>query len=48
MIKLYIANDPVRAHLLEEILESNGIQAMVRDEQAFNLRGELPVVYPNL
>lgn len=48
MIKVYIANDPVHAHLLEEILESNGIQAVVRDEQAFNLRGELPVVYPSL
>jgi len=48
MKKVYVANDPMHAHLLKEILESNGIEALIRDEQTFYLRGELPLVYPSV
>ena len=48
MIKVYTANDPLNAHVIAEILENEGINAVVQDERLFEVRGEIPVVYPSV
>jgi hypothetical protein len=48
MIKLYTAAHPVDAHLLRGALESAGIEAQVRGDFQFSLRGEAPVTTDTL
>lgn len=43
MTKVFIAQHPTEAHLVRGLLESGGIQAMVRGETLFGVRGEAPV-----
>lgn len=44
MKKIYTAQNPVIAHMVRGILETNGIVSEVRGEQLFSVRGELPMV----
>ena len=48
MKKVYSAIDPTHAQLMLGILEDNGIPGVIQGEQAFYLRGEVPVVYPSI
>jgi len=48
MKKVYVASDPLNAHLFKEILDDNGISAVVQDERIFSVRGDVPVVYPSV
>jgi len=48
MKRVYTASDPVNAHLVRELLEGNGIPAVVQDERIFAVRGSVPVVYPTV
>jgi hypothetical protein len=41
--QVYIAADPVEAHLLKAVLGSEGIGAVVQGEQLFSLRSGVPV-----
>ena len=43
MKQAYIARDPMDAHLVRGMLESNGIDAMVQGEALWSARGELPL-----
>ena len=43
MKKVYIASNPVYAHLLKGILEGDNIQSIVQGEFLWNVRGEVPI-----
>lgn len=43
MKKLYSAMNPTEAHLLRGVLESEGIEAIVRGEFLWTARGEVPL-----
>ena len=43
MRKIYTATNPVDAHLLKGVLESEGIPAVVQGEFLWNTRGEVPI-----
>lgn len=43
MKKVYIATNPVNAHLLRGILEGDHIQSIVQGEYLWGARGEIPV-----
>ena len=48
MIEIYRAANPMMAHLLKGVLESEGIAAAVIGEFGFNVRGEAPVTTETL
>lgn len=48
MIEIYRAANPMMAHLLKGILESEGITAAVVGEFGFNVRGEAPITTETL
>ena len=48
MTSVYIARDPLDAHALREILESNAISAVVHGEHLFPLQGRVPMAYPTV
>jgi len=41
--KVYIANNPADAHLLKGLLEGENIEAEVRGEFLYGVRGEVPI-----
>jgi len=41
--KVYIAKNPVDAHLLKGLLEGDDIEAEVRGEFLYGVRGEVPI-----
>lgn len=43
MKKIYIARNPVDAHLLRGVLEGEGVQAVVQGEFLWSARGEVPI-----
>ena len=43
MKKVYIANNPADAHLLKGLLEGENIEAEVRGEFLYGVRGEVPI-----
>ena len=43
MKKVYIAKNPADAHLLKGLLEGENIEAEVRGEFLFGVRGEVPI-----
>ena len=43
MKRVYTAHDPIEAHLVKGLLKADGIEAIVRGEHLFPLRGSLPV-----
>ncbi len=48
MKRIYIARDPIDAHLVKGLLEAEGIAAEVRGELLFGGRGELPMTEDTL
>jgi len=48
MQQVYLAADPADAHLVKGFLESHGIEAIVRGETLFALRGEVPLTADTL
>lgn len=48
MTKVFVAKHPAEAHLIRGLLESGGIQAIVRGESLFGARGEAPVTFDTL
>jgi len=48
MKSIYKADDPIDAHLLKGLLESNGIRAIVEGENVFGARGEAPLTSETL
>ncbi len=42
-MKLYTALNPTEAHILCELLKTEGIQCEVRGEGLFGLQGEIPI-----
>ena len=48
MIEIYRAANPMMAHLLRGLLESEGIAAAVVGEFGFSVRGEAPVTTETL
>jgi len=43
MKKIYVATNPIDAHLLKGILEGENITAMVQGEFLWGVRGEVPI-----
>lgn len=43
MKQVHVARHPAEAHLVKGLLESQGIEAVVRGEDLFGARGEVPV-----
>jgi hypothetical protein len=43
MRQIYVAKDPLDAHLLKSLLGAQGIRAQVRDEALWGARGEAPL-----
>lgn len=43
MKKIYIAKNPVDAHLLKGVLESEGVRTVVQGEFLWSARGEVPI-----
>jgi len=43
MKQVFVARDPVEAHLVKGLLESRGIDAEVRGEALWGTRGETPL-----
>tara|TARA_Y100000589_G_C26813431_1_gene490820 strand:- start:85 stop:435 length:351 start_codon:yes stop_codon:yes gene_type:complete len=43
MLKVYTAENPTEAHIVKGILESGGIESVVKDIMLFSARGELPI-----
>ncbi|SVC76819.1 uncharacterized protein METZ01_LOCUS329673, partial [marine metagenome] len=48
VIRIYVARHPTDAHLFKGILESEGIDALVRGEALFGARGEAPLTFDTL
>ncbi|MEO6222961.1 MAG: DUF2007 domain-containing protein [Vicinamibacterales bacterium] len=48
MTRVFTAQHPTEAHLVEGLLRSGGIQAEVHGESLFSARGELPVTAATL
>jgi Putative prokaryotic signal transducing protein len=46
--QVYVAADPLDAHLVRGFLESHGIEAIVRGETLFAVRGEVPMTAETL
>jgi len=46
--QVYVAADPLDAHLVTGFLESHGIEAIVRGETLFAVRGEVPMTTETL
>ncbi|MCA9973425.1 MAG: DUF2007 domain-containing protein [Anaerolineales bacterium] len=48
MVKVYIASGPLQAHLYQDLLAAEGIDAIIRGEELFGMRGELPLTNDTL
>lgn len=48
MIQIYLARDPYQAHIVQEILRSKGIPAVIQGERIFENRGDIPLQYPTV
>jgi len=48
MQQIYIANDPMHAHVLCGFLESHGVTAVVQGERIYENRPEVSVQYPTV
>jgi hypothetical protein len=46
--KVYLAENPIAAHMVVDMLEAAGIPAQVQGEHLFAIRGALPVSYPTV
>ena len=48
MKKVYLAENPIAAHMVVDLLQVEGIAAVVQGEHIFAVRGALPVSYPTV
>lgn len=48
MKQVYLAEDPVEAHIVVELLKAEGIAATVQGEHLFAIRGVVPLDYPTV
>jgi len=48
MVKVYVAAGPVQAHMFKDLLEAEGIEAVIQGEDLFGMRGELPLTNDSL
>lgn len=42
MLRVFVAQHPMEAHLLKGLLESKGIACEIRGESLYSVRGEIP------
>ena len=48
MKQVYMAEDPIAAQMVVDLLQAQGIAAKVQGEHIFAVRGALPVSYPTV
>ncbi|MCA9959293.1 MAG: DUF2007 domain-containing protein [Chloroflexota bacterium] len=48
MLKVYVAAGPVQAHIFQDLLAAEGIEAVIQGEDLFGMRGELPLTNDTL
>jgi hypothetical protein len=48
MKQVYLAENPIEAHMVADLLQAEGIEAVVQGEHIFAVRGALPVSYPTV
>lgn len=48
MVKVYTASGPMQAHIFRDLLAAEGIDAQLRGEELFGMRGELPLTNDTL
>lgn len=48
MVKAYVAAGPMQAHLFQDLLAAEGIDAVIQGEDLFAMRGELPLTNDTL
>jgi hypothetical protein len=48
MKQVYMAGNPIEAHIVVDLLGDAGIEAMVRGEHIYAVRGALPIEYPTV
>lgn len=48
MKRVYVAQDPIEAHIVRGLLEADGIAAEVRGDALFGARGEIPMTEDSL
>jgi hypothetical protein len=46
--KVYMAEDPIEAQMVVDLLQAEGIAAMIQGEHIFAVRGALPISYPTV
>ena len=48
MKQVYLAQDPVQANVLVDLLRDEGIEAVIQGEHLYAVRGLVPVTYPTV
>ena len=48
MKQIYLAQDPVQANVLVDLLREEGIEAVIQGEHLYAVRGLVPVTYPTV
>ena len=48
MKQVYLAQDPIQANLLVDLLGAEGVEAVVQGEHLYAIRGLVPVAYPTV
>ena len=48
MKQVYLAQDPIEANLLVDLLGAEGIEAVVQGEHLYAIRGIVPMSYPTV
>jgi len=48
MKQVYLAENPIEAHMVVDLLQAQEIQAVVQGEHLFAIRGAVPISYPTV
>jgi hypothetical protein len=48
MKQVYMAESPIEAHMVVDLLRAQGIEAVVQGEELFGIRGAVPISYPTV
>lgn len=48
MKKVYVAQNPMDAHMMRGFLQAEGIDSIVQGEDLFAIQGGVPVIYPTV
>jgi len=46
--QVYLAENPIEAHIVVDLLQAAGIEAVVQGENLFAIRGAVPISYPTV